>query len=203
MVRKAVTTRMAASPVARSATAGRHPAVGCGVWKHWAIGPIFAAAMRTFLFPGFINRDRIDAFGLFTGQVGYAWNNALFYVKGGGAVVDQRHDILLNGVEVARRDEAFPTPVGVPPLVPVSNTASLRVGRSASSTTTYSSSAAIETSSRPPACSLPPTALAVMSTWSWPASTIASAGAPPVAGVAVGWIRRRWPGRSPRGPPRY
>jgi hypothetical protein len=23
------------------------------------------------------NRSRIDAFGLFTGQIGYAWNNAL------------------------------------------------------------------------------------------------------------------------------
>src|SRR5581483_10075688 len=25
---------------------------------------------------------KIDAFGLFTGQVGYAWNNVLFYAKG-------------------------------------------------------------------------------------------------------------------------
>jgi outer membrane immunogenic protein len=32
------------------------------------------------------NRSKIDAFGLFTGQVGYAWNNTLFYVKGGAAV---------------------------------------------------------------------------------------------------------------------
>ena len=29
---------------------------------------------------------KIDAFGLFTGQVGYAWNNVLLYVKGGAAV---------------------------------------------------------------------------------------------------------------------
>src|SRR5213080_5596738 len=29
------------------------------------------------------NRSRIDAFGLLTGQVGYAWNNVLLYVKGG------------------------------------------------------------------------------------------------------------------------
>ena len=28
----------------------------------------------------------IDAFGMFTGQVGYAANNVLFYVKGGAAV---------------------------------------------------------------------------------------------------------------------
>jgi outer membrane immunogenic protein len=39
------------------------------------------------------NRSRIDAFGLFTGQVGYAWNNALLYVKGGAAVTDDRYTI--------------------------------------------------------------------------------------------------------------
>jgi outer membrane immunogenic protein len=40
-----------------------------------------------------VNRSRIDAFGLFTGQVGYAWNNALLYVKGGAAVTDSRFDV--------------------------------------------------------------------------------------------------------------
>ena len=39
------------------------------------------------------NQSRIDAFGLFTGQVGYAWNNALLYVKGGAAVTDDRYRI--------------------------------------------------------------------------------------------------------------
>jgi len=34
--------------------------------------------------------SRLDAFGLFTGQVGYAWNNALLYVKGGAAITDDR-----------------------------------------------------------------------------------------------------------------
>jgi outer membrane immunogenic protein len=32
----------------------------------------------------------VDAFGLITGQLGYAWNNVLVYAKGGAAVVDQR-----------------------------------------------------------------------------------------------------------------
>ena len=41
----------------------------------------------------FTNRSRIDAFGLFTGQVGYAWNNVLLYVKGGAAVTDDRFDV--------------------------------------------------------------------------------------------------------------
>ncbi|MCL2716346.1 MAG: outer membrane beta-barrel protein [Alphaproteobacteria bacterium] len=32
--------------------------------------------------------NHVDGFGLFTGQVGYAWNNVLWYAKGGAAVVD-------------------------------------------------------------------------------------------------------------------
>jgi outer membrane immunogenic protein len=39
-------------------------------------------------------RSRMDAFGLFTGQVGYAWNNVLFYVKGGAAVTDKNFEFL-------------------------------------------------------------------------------------------------------------
>jgi outer membrane immunogenic protein len=37
------------------------------------------------------DRSRIDAFGLFTGQIGYAWNNVLLYVKGGAAVTDDQY----------------------------------------------------------------------------------------------------------------
>jgi outer membrane immunogenic protein len=43
------------------------------------------------------NRTKIDAFGLFTGQVGYAWNNALLYVKGGAAVTDSRYEGIVTG----------------------------------------------------------------------------------------------------------
>ncbi len=39
----------------------------------------------------YINQTKIDAIGLFTGQVGYAWNNVLWYVKGGGAVTDNKY----------------------------------------------------------------------------------------------------------------
>jgi outer membrane immunogenic protein len=42
--------------------------------------------------PTFTNNSRIDAFGLLTGQVGYAWNNVLWYVKGGAAVTGDRYD---------------------------------------------------------------------------------------------------------------
>jgi outer membrane immunogenic protein len=41
--------------------------------------------------PPFRNQLTIDGFGLFTGQVGYAWNNVLWYVKGGAAVVGDRY----------------------------------------------------------------------------------------------------------------
>jgi outer membrane immunogenic protein len=37
-------------------------------------------------------RSRMNAFGLFTGQVGYAWNNVLLYVKGGAAVTSNRYE---------------------------------------------------------------------------------------------------------------
>jgi len=42
--------------------------------------------------PDHFNRSRIESFGLITGQVGYAFNNALVYVKGGVAVVDSKFD---------------------------------------------------------------------------------------------------------------
>jgi outer membrane immunogenic protein len=39
------------------------------------------------------NQTKIDAFGLFTGQVGYAFNNVLLYVKGGAAVTDDKYNV--------------------------------------------------------------------------------------------------------------
>jgi outer membrane immunogenic protein len=46
---------------------------------------LFAAA--------FTNQSKIDAFGLFTGQVGYAFNTVLLYVKGGAAVTADRFNV--------------------------------------------------------------------------------------------------------------
>jgi outer membrane immunogenic protein len=37
------------------------------------------------------NQTKVDGIGLFTAQLGYAWNNALLYVKGGAAVTDNRY----------------------------------------------------------------------------------------------------------------
>jgi outer membrane immunogenic protein len=39
-----------------------------------------------------INQTKVSALGLFTGQVGYAWNNVLWYVKGGAAVTSNKYN---------------------------------------------------------------------------------------------------------------
>lgn len=46
-------------------------------------------------------RSKMDAFGLFTGQVGYAWNNALLYVKGGASITDRNYQFLAPGGALA------------------------------------------------------------------------------------------------------
>jgi outer membrane immunogenic protein len=82
--------------------------VGGQVGYRWQTGPIvfgveaqgnwadFTGDNVSLVFPGDRNRTKIDAFGLFTGQVGYAWNNALLYVKGGAAVADDKYTIITN-----------------------------------------------------------------------------------------------------------
>ena len=52
----------------------------------------FRGSNASTLFAGVTNRSRLDAFGLFTGQIGYAWNNALLYAKGGAALTSNRYD---------------------------------------------------------------------------------------------------------------
>ena len=90
------------SSAARSATVGR-PTSGCLAWKPRAIGRISASTRVSLLDPTLSTRTTTDGIGLFTGQIGYAWNQALFYVKGGAAVTSNRfsiHDDLFN-VELA------------------------------------------------------------------------------------------------------
>ncbi|MCG2628490.1 outer membrane beta-barrel protein [Bradyrhizobium sp. WYCCWR 13023] len=50
---------------------------------------------------GFTDRSKIDSFGLLTGQVGYAWNNVLLYVKGGAAVVGTKNELRAAGTTFA------------------------------------------------------------------------------------------------------
>ena len=54
---------------------------------------------------GFTNNTKIDAFGLITGQVGYAWNNVLVYVKGGAAVVSTKYDASFAGASLASAND--------------------------------------------------------------------------------------------------
>ncbi|MBH5371264.1 outer membrane protein [Bradyrhizobium glycinis] len=56
------------------------------------------------LFP-LVNNTKIDAIGLFTGQVGYAWNNVLWYVKGGAAVTHNKFSGTLAGVTLDTANE--------------------------------------------------------------------------------------------------
>jgi len=80
--------------------------VGGQIGYRWQQGPIvfgveaqgnwadFSGDNVSNVFAPDRNRTKIDAFGLFTGQVGYAWNNALLYVKGGAAVTDNKYEIV-------------------------------------------------------------------------------------------------------------
>jgi len=58
-----------------------------------------------FYGPGFINQSRTDAIGLFTGQVGYAWNNVLLYVKGGAAVTDNKYSGIVAALELDQSND--------------------------------------------------------------------------------------------------
>ncbi|XIA67860.1 outer membrane protein [Bradyrhizobium sp. TZ2] len=73
-----------AGGLARLSLAGRHLGVRrVEAQGNWAD---FKGSNVSIFAPAFRNESRVDAFGLFTGQVGYAANNVLFYVKGGAAV---------------------------------------------------------------------------------------------------------------------
>lgn len=57
----------------------------------------FTGSSANLLAPGATIRSKTDAFGLFTGQVGYAWNTVLLYAKGGAAVTDRNYQFVLPG----------------------------------------------------------------------------------------------------------
>ena len=81
---------------------------------------------------------KIDAFGLFTGQIGYAWNNVLLYVKGGAAVTDRSLSACFATGVPAVVGTGEREPAGAARSAPAWNLASLRTGRPASNTTTCS-----------------------------------------------------------------
>ena len=53
----------------------------------------FSGSNVSLQFAAFRNHTNVDAFGLFTGQVGYAVNNVLLYVKGGAAVTSNSYRV--------------------------------------------------------------------------------------------------------------
>jgi outer membrane immunogenic protein len=53
-----------------------------------------------------VNRTQIDALGLFTGQIGYTWNNVLWYGKGGAAVTSDKYAGLNTGLVFDSASEA-------------------------------------------------------------------------------------------------
>jgi outer membrane immunogenic protein len=61
---------------------------GLEVQGNWAD---FKGSNSSLQFANTTNQSRIDAFGLFTGQIGFAWNSALLYVKGGAAVTNDKY----------------------------------------------------------------------------------------------------------------
>jgi outer membrane immunogenic protein len=62
--------------------------VGLEAQGNWAD---FTGTNVSLVAPLTSNRTNIDAFGLFTGKVGYAWNNFMVYAKGGAAVQSVDH----------------------------------------------------------------------------------------------------------------
>jgi outer membrane immunogenic protein len=110
-------------PVAPPVSLGCHDATGGTVggqigyrWQttNWVFGveaqgnwADFKGANANPLLVGFQDETKIDAFGLFTGQVGYAWNNVLLYVKGGAAVVSDKYRAfdVLSGLTIVTGSE--------------------------------------------------------------------------------------------------
>jgi outer membrane immunogenic protein len=73
-------------------------------WTNWVFGveaqgdwANMSGANASFLLTGppptnqVTNQGKVNGLGLFTGQIGYAWNNVLWFVKGGAAVTSDKY----------------------------------------------------------------------------------------------------------------
>jgi len=67
----------------------------------------FSGRNADLAFPNWSIDTRISSFGLMTGQIGYAVNNVLLYVKGGAAVVDARYEHINRGIVDSRANETL------------------------------------------------------------------------------------------------
>jgi len=62
-----------------------------GNWSDFKGSNTNALGGTALVAAGLRDESRMRAFGLFTGQIGYAWNNTLLYAKGGAAVADDSY----------------------------------------------------------------------------------------------------------------
>jgi outer membrane immunogenic protein len=78
-----------------------------GNWADFKGSNTSLAAVTRLTGASITDRSRVGAFGLFTGQIGYAWDNALLYVKGGAAVTGDKYTTInnANGLTIDRADE--------------------------------------------------------------------------------------------------
>jgi outer membrane immunogenic protein len=106
-------TGIAGTPTVPGAAEGCHDATGAVLggqvgyrWQTgtWVLGveaqgdwADFKGRNASLFAPAITNQTRTNAVGLFTGQVGYSWNNVLWYVKGGAAVANDKY----NGISTA------------------------------------------------------------------------------------------------------
>jgi outer membrane immunogenic protein len=62
-----------------------------GNWANFKGSNLNLLAGGGVIAAGVTDQSKVNSFGLLTGQVGYAWNNVLWYVKGGGAAVGDKY----------------------------------------------------------------------------------------------------------------
>ena len=110
-------------PVVPAAPEGCHDATGGTIggqigyrWQasNWVFGveaqgnwADFNGSNPSLFFANVTDQSKVEAFGLFTGQIGYAINNVLLYVKGGAAVASDKYNTYFTstGVGIDRASE--------------------------------------------------------------------------------------------------
>ena len=156
---------------------------GLEVEGNWA--DLTGSSVSTFpFFAGLTsNRSRIDAIGLFTGQIGYSWNQFLLYVKGGAAVTRDKYEGFTTATGVVL-DRATETRWGG--VIELAANTPSRTGRSRSNTTISSWGPVTSPTTRSwrRSSSRAPSTSVRTSIFSQPASTIAG---------AVRWLRNTDP----------
>ena len=134
----------------------------------------FTGSNPSLFFVDLTDRSKVEAFGLFTGQIGYAVNNVLLYVKGGAAVISDKYNTFITSTGVgidSGRETRWGGVVGAGVEFGFAPNWSVAL-----STTTCSwGPATSAATTSPPAPSRRLIASARMSTSAWSASTIASA----------------------------